>query len=435
MRILFKGTMVFALFFALGVGFSIPATSHALTTEELQTQIQKKQQEKAALDAENKKLQAQIDVANAQAKTLQGAVKALDTTAKKLQNDLKVTTNKIDTTKLTIQDLGIKISETEQTVEENKKAMEETLRSIHQIDNASLIQTLLQYKNINELWSAVESLHQFQTLVKQKTDELNSLNEKLQNQKSQNEDQNKSLVNLKSELSTKKTIVDQNKQAKNTLLVQTKNQESLYEKQLKANIEKGKQFEQELFQFESQLSIQLDKSKLPTKKSGALDWPVDSPVLTQRFGRTSDSGRLYVSGTHNGVDFRASVGTIVKSVGDGKVVGMGNTDDQSGCYSYGRWLLIEHTNGLSSLYAHLSAYRVTMGQNVSTGDVVAYSGGQPGMQGAGYSTGPHLHLGLFASQGVRVGKYTSSKFCKNVSIPIVEGLNAYLDPLAYLPAI
>ena len=424
---------MFALFLTLGGGIFIPAVSRALTTEELQAQIQKKQQEKAALDAENKKLQAQIEATNAAAKTLQNAVKALDTTGQKLQSDLKVTTNKIDTTQLTIEDLAIKIEETEETVDQNKKAMEETLRSIHQIDNASLIQTLLQYKNVNELWSAVESLYQFQTLVKQKTDELNKLNIKLQEQKAINESQNKNLLNLKSELSTKKTIVDQNKKAKNTLLVQTKNQESLYAKQLKENLEKGKLFEQELFQFESQLSIQLDKSKLPTQKSGALGWPFDAPTITQRFGKTSSSGRLYVSGTHNGVDFRASTGSAIKSVGDGKVVGMGNTDEQAGCYSYGRWLLIEHTNGLSSLYAHLSAYKVSMGQSVSLGDVVAYSGGQPGMPGSGYSTGPHLHLGLFASQAVRVGKYTSSKFCKNVTIPIVEGLNAYLDPLAYLP--
>jgi murein DD-endopeptidase MepM/ murein hydrolase activator NlpD len=143
---------------------------------------------------------------------------------------------------------------------------------------------------------------------------------------------------------------------------------------------------------------------------------------------------LLGSGTHNGVDFKASVGTPVKAVLGGIVKGTGNTDDQAGCYSYGRWVLIEHPNGLSSLYAHLSQSRVSQGQSISTGEVLGYSGGQPGVFGSGYSTGPHLHLGLYASQGVEVKQYTQSLFCKKVFIPVASA-NAYLDPLAYLPAL
>ena len=48
--------------------------------------------------------------------------------------------------------------------------------------------------------------------------------------------------------------------------------------------------------------------------------------MTQLFGKTVDSKRLYVSGTHDGVDFRASVGTPVMAMADGMVLGIGNTD-------------------------------------------------------------------------------------------------------------
>jgi murein DD-endopeptidase MepM/ murein hydrolase activator NlpD len=417
-------------FFVLFFGYHF---TYALTTTEIQAQIDAKQKEKDALDIENQKLQSEILKTSAQAQTLQTTIKVLDTTAKKLQSDLKVTTNKIDTTKLTIAELGIKINNTEKQITGNKQAINETLRSLYQIDDASFIQNLLQYKNINELWSAVESLHQFQTLVKQKTDDLAILEDQMLKQKTETEQKNKNLVSLKSQLASQKTVVDQNKQTKTTLLAVTKNQESLYQKMLQANIEKGRQFEQELFQFESQLNAQIDPSKIPSAHPGVLWWPLDSITITQRFGKTVDSRRLYVSGTHNGVDFRAIVGTPVKSVSDGVVAGIGNTDDQPGCYSYGRWILIQHGNGLSSLYAHLSAYSVSSGQTVRQGDVIGFSGGQPGAYGAGFSLGPHLHLGLFATQGVKIEKYTASKFCKNVSIPVVGGLNVYLDPLAYLP--
>jgi len=104
------------------------------------------------------------------------------------------------------------------------------------------------------------------------------------------------------------------------------------------------------------------------------------------------------------------------------------------CGSYGRWVLIKHNNGLTSVYAHLSASIVEVGQSLKTGDIIGYSGGTPGVNGSGYSTGPHLHLGLFASQGVEIRQFTTSKHCKHTFVPIAD-LRAYLDPLAYLPSL
>lgn len=165
-----------------------------------------------------------------------------------------------------------------------------------------------------------------------------------------------------------------------------------------------------------------------------LSWPLDKIFITQRFGRTAGAARLYASGSHNGVDFRAPQGTRVLTMLGGVVEGTGNTDEQRGCYSYGRWILIKHGNGLTSIYSHLSATIVTPGQTVQTGQVIGYSGGTPGLYGSGYSTGPHLHIGLFASQGVSVRQFTQSKGCKQVMVPIAD-IKAYLDPLAYLPSL
>jgi murein DD-endopeptidase MepM/ murein hydrolase activator NlpD len=183
-------------------------------------------------------------------------------------------------------------------------------------------------------------------------------------------------------------------------------------------------FEKELFLFESQLKRAIDPNSYPSSGKGILSWPLDNVFITQYFGKTIDAKRLYTSGTHNGIDFRASRGTPVKSALNGTVLGTGNTDEQRGCYSYGKWILIEHSNGLSTLYGHLDLIKVVAGQKVLTGEVIGYSGQ------TGYSTGPHLHLTVYASQGVKIQKYSSSINCKNVSIP-VSGINAYLDPMLY----
>jgi murein DD-endopeptidase MepM/ murein hydrolase activator NlpD len=183
-------------------------------------------------------------------------------------------------------------------------------------------------------------------------------------------------------------------------------------------------------ELESKLQYTLDPSRLPSAGKGVLRWPLDSITVTQKFGNTdfAKSGAYNGSG-HNGVDFRASVGTPVKAALAGTVAGTGNTDAIRGCYSYGKWVLIRHGNGLSTLYAHLSQVNVAEGQSVGTSGVIGYSGN------TGYSTGPHLHFTVYASNGVRVmrlgdstGKSTP---CASATIPVAP-FGAYLDPLTYL---
>ncbi|MDP3961614.1 MAG: M23 family metallopeptidase, partial [Pseudorhodobacter sp.] len=214
---------------------------------------------------------------------------------------------------------------------------------------------------------------------------------------------------------------------------------------LAENIAKEKQFEEDLFRLESELSITLDPSLIPDARHSVFSWPLEKIYVTNSFGTTLDNQQIYAAGFHNGVDFRASMGTPVKAVLSGIVEGTGNTDEMNAqfrkerkpaCVSYGRWILIEHGNGLSTVYAHLSGSLVKTGQNVKTGEIIGYSGGVYGVNGSGYSFGPHLHLGLFASQGVEIRQLTNSKGgCKEIFMPIARGIKAYLDPLAYLPAL
>jgi murein DD-endopeptidase MepM/ murein hydrolase activator NlpD len=109
-------------------------------------------------------------------------------------------------------------------------------------------------------------------------------------------------------------------------------------------------------------------------------------------------------------------------------VAVGNTDAVKGCYSYGKFVLIKHNNGLSTLYAHLSFASVKKGDTVITSDVIGYSGN------TGYSTGPHLHFTVYASQGVQIvryGDYKAKTNCADANIPVAP-LNAYLNPIDYL---
>ena len=113
----------------------------------------------------------------------------------------------------------------------------------------------------------------------------------------------------------------------------------------------------------------------------------------------------------------------------GVIVGSGNTDLTCPKASYGMWIYIKYDNGLSSLYGHLSLIKGSMqpGTRVDASTVVAYSGQ------TGYATGPHLHVTIIAAAAGSIQSFPS-KACngRNYTAP-VAALNAYLDPMAYLP--
>lgn len=101
-----------------------------------------------------------------------------------------------------------------------------------------------------------------------------------------------------------------------------------------------------------------------------------SGIITSRF---SESSRIR-SSRHTGLDIAASAGTPIKAAASGTVTFAGRKG------SYGNMLVITHSNGVQTYYAHCSKLYASVGKTVSQGDIVAAVGT------TGNSTGPHLHL-------------------------------------------
>ncbi|MET7442736.1 LysM peptidoglycan-binding domain-containing M23 family metallopeptidase, partial [Streptomyces sp. NPDC005568] len=92
------------------------------------------------------------------------------------------------------------------------------------------------------------------------------------------------------------------------------------------------------------------------------------------------AGSMWSSGYHTGVDFVVPTGTTLKAVGPGTVVSAGWGG------AYGNQVVIRHTDGQYSQYAHLSSLSVSAGQTVTGGQQIGLSGA------TGNVTGPHLHF-------------------------------------------
>jgi murein DD-endopeptidase MepM/ murein hydrolase activator NlpD len=136
--------------------------------------------------------------------------------------------------------------------------------------------------------------------------------------------------------------------------------------------------------FERQLSrINITRAQVERMNRTLALVPYRKPVLgevefTSGFGVRSDPflGRPAM---HTGLDFRAQTGDPVRVTANGKVVNAGWAG------GYGRMVEVDHGNGLSTRYGHLSEINVKVGQQVRIGDVIGEVGS------TGRSTGPHLH--------------------------------------------
>lgn len=377
----------------------------------------------------------ELQVVGAKKQTLQSTLSQLDLQRKKLSASISLTRNKIGTLELEIVSLSDNISDKEGSIQVEEEGLAQTIRNLYETDKRSLAMAVLASEDLNEVWSDIDANYTLQEATRDHIAELAQQKTSLTETKTETEQKQAQLVKERNNLVAEQGSLDATRAAQNELLAETKSEESAYQALLVEKREAKASFERTLNELESRLQFTRDPSRLPPVGKGILGWPLDNILVTQEFGKTSSSGRLYASGTHNGVDFRASIGTPVRTSLSGTVVGLGNTDG-GGCYSYGKWILIRHANGLSTLYAHLSSFNVSRGQSVSTGNVIGYSGF------TGYATGPHLHFSVFVSDGVEVknlGEWyrengiapTTACAKQGVSIPVAAH-NAYLDPMDYL---
>ena len=123
--------------------------------------------------------------------------------------------------------------------------------------------------------------------------------------------------------------------------------------------------------------------------TGQLMWPVPSSVVvTNVFGvRLHDDHRVYRQ--HWGIDIEADYGANVIAADSGTVI---LSDYSSG---YGNYIVINHGNGMTTLYAHMSSNAVDAGASISKGQLIGYIGS------TGVSTGSHLHFEV-SVDGVKV---------------------------------
>lgn len=405
-----------------------PIFVKAETATELQTKIDQRNRDISGLEAQIKEYQKQIDELGGQASSLSATIKSLDLSRKQLETKIAVTQDQISAKNYEIQKLGSEIDLKKDNIEDDQRIIRQTFVSLQQTDDRSVPELLLGNESIAQTLGSLDFLENLQKNLYGRISSLNKDKTILESNRQRSEKAKAELLNLNKQLGDQRAIVLSTVSEKNALLKQTNQSESAYRKMLATKKAEEASLQQEIENYESQLHLLINPSQIPHTGSGILAWPLAKITITQYFGNTSFSTanpQIYNGKGHTGVDFAASIGTPIKAALDGVVVGVANTDLYPGCYSYGKWIMVKHPNGLSTLYAHMSLQSVSVGQEVEKGQLLGYSGN------TGYTTGPHLHFGVYASAGVVIKKFTGSSHCQGATIPIAD-FSAYLNPLSYL---
>ena len=401
--------------------------------DKLQSDIQDRGTRLAEIEKEIAKFEGELKVVGAEKQTLQKAINQLSLERKKVTAEISRTETLISSTDLEINKLILETSRLERDIGNTKSAIAEIIREQYRSEDDSLVELLLRYRQLSEFWGAYEANETVRNSMSVRVDELNSYHKLLKEKRDSSTEKRNSLLSLQDQYSDQNTVLSNNQAERSKLLEVTKSEERNYQKLLAQQEAAKDQIIKEIREFEAKLKFFLDPTTIPSPGTTVFAWPLDNIVITQYFGGSEFAkrnpgvygGRAY----HPGVDFGVPRGTAIHAPLTGTVRATGNTDAVPGCYSWGKWTLIDHANGLSTLYAHQDLQSVSPGQKVSTGDIIGYSGN------TGYSTGPHLHFTVYVKEGVSVRKFNEIKTvtsCGPASTPVAAS-DAYVDPMDYLP--
>lgn len=399
--------------------FLLVTYSLALTPEELRKSIDDRIKELEEINTQIQEAQKNINLTEQKGKTLNQEIKRYDYQINQLNLGIKSSQIKVEKLGLEIDSLAYDIGNKEEEIDFKKNAIVGFLRELQEktrestlmifLKNKSLAESLFETQSIDNLnQSLALEIGKLQIIKTDLSDKLDATAKR----KNQIEIENRNLKN-------KKSITEDQKNERWELLTTTKSQERLYQQQLKELEKKQAEIGEAIEEIESQLRASFDPNLLPIKRPGVLANPLNGVgVITQEYGATTFARRAYSTKFHNGVDFGAPFGTPVLASRAGKVTAVGD----NGRYQYGRYVLIEHENGLTTLYAHLARFIVAKGIQVAEGQTIGYIGN------TGYSYGNHLHLTVYWSTSVILKAFPN---CNCGLVPVGVTIN----PIDYLAKI
>lgn len=265
------------------------------------------------------------------------------------------------------------VNEKQEEMENRQETLRKRVRSIYEGGQAEYLEVLFQSEDISDFISKTEYLSR---LIENDQDILTGIRvqqEELDARKDQLVAKVDEAKKLKEEAKAAKIYYDSMKSKKEIALAENKREQE----DLLIQIEK---LEKDSKSLESKIRNLQSQQKGNTVIGSINVWPTPGyQYITSPFAyRIHPITRK--KSLHTGVDIAAPNKAKIIAAGSGIVI-------YSGWYgAYGNSVIIDHGNGISTLYAHMSSMAVSVGKEVTAGQAIGYVGS------TGWSTGPHLHF-------------------------------------------
>ena len=319
---------------------------------------------------------------------LSSQINTINDSIAKINLEIRASELEIETLNLKIENTELKIDAKEKEIDERKEIVAEIIRTVHrQNQSGSILEILIMNENFSKFISELEQLENIQDNLLQNVEELQDIKIALNNDKDSLNDKKEEIDLLNNILENRKESLNGQKVAKDSILQITHGQEAKFQQLLDQSREEQRQLNNELVYLEKVGREKLNRQlALEAIESDGMMWPVSSRIITAYFHDPDYPYRHIFE--HNAIDIAIPQGTPIRSAESGYVAKV--RDGGKTGYSY---IMIIHPDGLSTVYGHINQINISVDQYISKGQVIGYSGGLPGTNGAGpFSTGPHLHL-------------------------------------------
>jgi murein DD-endopeptidase MepM/ murein hydrolase activator NlpD len=335
----------------------------------------------SSLDGKLNDIQNQMSDQKSKAMQAQQQVESVSDQLRLIQQDLQTVTDEYKA-------IQKQSSDTEEKIDKNKdvlakaekelamrmKILDKRIRDIYENGQISYVDVLFGAKDFNDFMTRMDLLkriikHDYDLIIKIQDQRKLILEKKAELERDQ-----AALKELEKSAELKKKEVEISKAKKEKVLDKVVNDRDTAERAYQELLEASRQVEQMIRQSRYQVS----GAQGSGKSTGSMIWPISGPITSEFGWRTHP-----IFGTakyHSGLDIGGDYGMSVVAADGGVVIYAGWIS------GYGNAVIIDHGNGVSSLYGHNQSLVVSEGQSVSQGQLIAYCGS------TGYSTGPHVHF-------------------------------------------
>ncbi|MCI7741706.1 MAG: peptidoglycan DD-metalloendopeptidase family protein [Clostridiales bacterium] len=264
------------------------------------------------------------------------------------------------------------------------------VRAMEERGTISYWSVLFKADSFTDLLSRLDFINEIMDSDQKVIQDLQDLQAEIEEKKESLETQKAESEAAKAELVSKKSELNKQREAANALVAQLRASKSEYQEDMDDLSAEAEAVQAQILKLSKELAAQQAAQGKPSNAAlGGYIWPVSSRRITSTFGGRASPGGIG-STNHKGIDI-GGVGytTEIHAAKAGTVI----VSQYS--RSYGNYVVVSHGSGNTTLYAHMSSRKVSVGQYVNQGDVLGITGS------TGNSTGPHLHFEI-TENGTRI---------------------------------